>query len=467
MFLAIAITLAIAPLSWAAAGIAIAIVGVGEVISPTFSLVVIALALPVGRIAPMPLGGIDVVDVLVLLALLGWLVRSLANRTVRVHFTSLLGILAVYLWATGLSLLAASDWLAGLAEWLKWLEFVVLYLVTAEVVSQRSAWWIVGALLCSGVVQVGLGVYQFVYQVGPEEFVLMGRFMRAYGTLNQPNPYAGYLGYLFPVALALSIRGLERTWRRCSWRDAVISIGTGSVALALASGIGISWSRGGWMGLLACSLVVIACRSSRIMVFVGMIVLVVTLLLFVFRTAWLPQSLSGRLQDMGTYVLGPDPTRTEVTDANFAVLERLAHWDAGWRMFMRQPWSGVGIGNFAANYPKVAPPPWYEALGHAHNIYINFLAETGIIGAFAFIGVWVRAAWLAWKESRRQSGYSAALALGLLGTLAYLSVHNVFDNLFVQHMQLQLALLLGAVAALSARATAAVTRQSHQEVLGA
>ena len=39
-----------------------------------------------------------------------------------------------------------------------------------------------------------------------------------------------------------------------------------------------------------------------------------------------------------------------------------------------------------------------------------------------------------------------ALAIGVLGSLIYLTVHSIFDNLFVQHMQLQLALLLACVA---------------------
>jgi O-antigen ligase len=148
------------------------------------------------------------------------------------------------------------------------------------------------------------------------------------------------------------------------------------------------------------------------------------------------------------YVIGPDPTRTEITDGNFSVLERLAHWQAGMRMFNTSPWIGLGIGNYGVAYARFASPHWYDSLGHAHNLYINFLAETGIFGALAFLVLWASAGLFAWRQSRSNDPLLRSLAIGLIGTIAYLSVHSLFDNLFVQHLQLQLALLLGAVAAL-------------------
>jgi hypothetical protein len=45
----------------------------------------------------------------------------------------------------------------------------------------------------------------------------MGRFMRAYGTFRQPNPYAGYLGYLAPVAVSLAVMLLGEAVRCRRW----------------------------------------------------------------------------------------------------------------------------------------------------------------------------------------------------------------------------------------------------------
>jgi O-antigen ligase len=224
----------------------------------------------------------------------------------------------------------------------------------------------------------------------------------------------------------------------------------------------MSWSRGGWLGLAAGLLVVAGLRNRRAAALTVAALIIAVLALAILGTTWLSDAIAERLSDVGAYVVGPDPARTEITDANFAVLERLAHWQAGLRMFADYPWLGVGIGNYAVAYERYALPYWYDALGHAHNIYVNFLAETGILGAGAFVLFWLSALWFAWRTAAGSAlalgntasvhtpglnnAYPTALAIGVLGTLAYLSVHSLFDNLFVQHMQLQLALLLGGLA---------------------
>ena len=100
-------------------------------------------------------------------------------------------------------------------------------------------------------------------------------------------------------------------------------------------------------------------------------------------------------------------------------------------------------------------PHWYLPLGHAHNAFINFLAEVGVIGFAAFVFFWLGVAWLAGRAATSGDAYAAALGIGILGAWAYLSVHSLFDNLFVQHMQLQLALLLGILFALTGNAAGA------------
>jgi O-antigen ligase len=176
--------------------------------------------------------------------------------------------------------------------------------------------------------------------------------------------------------------------------------------------------------------------------------IVLTLLIVAFGTGWMPGIIAGRVSDLGAYFAGPDPARTEITDANFAVLERLAHWQAGQQMFADHPWLGVGVGNYAVNYVKYTLPHWYLPLGHAHNVYINFLAEVGVIGFAAFVFFWLGLAWRAGRAATNADGYISALGIGILGAWSYLSVHSMFDNLFVQHMQLQLALLLAILVAL-------------------
>ena len=52
-----------------------------------------------------------------------------------------------------------------------------------------------------------------------------------------------------------------------------------------------------------------------------------------------------------------------------------------------QPWLGVGFGNYAAAYPDFRLLLWENALGHAHNYYLNVAAEIGAIGLLAYLGM--------------------------------------------------------------------------------
>ncbi len=442
--------LAIAPFRWTVAVVLVIALAIVAAIRPAVGLILIAVAIPWGNtLGSLPIRGVGLVDVLVGATLVAWLARSVAQREIQIEIAVLFWPLLVFIWVAAASLVDAASWQYGLPEWLKWAEFAALYVVGLQVLGRRSALVVVAALLVAGISQSVLGAYQFLTQTGPEGFILMGRFMRSHGTLGQPNPYAGYLGYLAPVAAAITVTALGM-WRNTGRpRDLVTCIICAGTAFALVAGILMSWSRGAWLGLSAGLLVVFGLTSRRSALIALLAVSVLILVVAVAGIGWLPDSIEGRVQDLGSYTGNLDPAKTEITDENFSVLERLAHWQAGRLMFEHEPWLGVGIGNYSAYYDRYAQPYWYDPLGHAHNVFINFLAETGILGLGAFVTFWMAVAFsLSRRVWRGCQAWEKALAVGLLGTWMYLTTHSLFDNLFVGHMQLQLALLLAALFAL-------------------
>jgi putative inorganic carbon (hco3(-)) transporter len=446
--LLLALLLAAAPLRLASVALVAVALGILILIRPALGLVAVALAIPFGGFVQVPGLAFNGVDVLVALTIAGWLARGIADRRIVFRRPPLTWSLLIFVWCAALSLTQATSWREGLPEWFKWTEFATLYLVATQVLNRRSATWTLVALFAAGALEFALGAYQFAFQAGPEAFIIQGRFLRAYGTFSQPNPYAGYLGYLFPVAASLMVSAFDRWRRERKPIHLALAAACGILAGALLLGIVMSWSRGAWLGVVAGGFVVIALRGRRSATLAISAVLVLTLLVAAFGTRWMPGIISARISDLGSFVTGPDPARTEITDANFAVLERLAHWQAGQQMFTDHPWLGVGIGNYGAVYANYAVAHWYLPLGHAHNVYLNFLAEIGVVGFAAFMFFWLGVAWLSWRAATNPDRYASALGIGILGAWAFLSVHSLFDNLFVQHMQLQLALLLGILVAL-------------------
>ena len=218
---------------------------------------------------------------------------------------------------------------------------------------------------------------------------------------------------------------------------AILGLATMGTALIM------SWSRGAWLGFAAAFVLMNLAHSRRAAVLFALICLLAASVLLLGSIQALPQSIVQRITDFLPYLRVFDVRGVKLTDANYAVVERMAHWQAAWGMFNDRPWLGVGIGNYEPVYPAYSLPGWTEPLGHAHNYYLNIAAEAGLIGLAAYLVLWGAAFWQAWKIIRMTQGYWRGVAVGILGVLTHLSVHNLFDNLHVHNIYLHVAMLLG------------------------
>jgi putative inorganic carbon (hco3(-)) transporter len=460
----VALAIALLPLTWATLLVAGAITVVATLVQPMLGLLLLLPAVPFGTLRQLRVGVMNVglAELLLALALGAWLVRQVALRRIQREtlpqawprpvswrWPPLSLPLALFLGVALLSTAGALSPQHSIKELIKWLEVLGLYLVVShEVRTAPGARWLrplVAAMLLSGALAALHGIYQFLFQVGPEPFVLFGRFMRAHGMFEQPNPYAGYLGLTLPVAAGLVTAWLLRVGGRLSARWLALSLFSGGLMLAA---LVMSWSRGAWLGfaaVLAAMALAVAARSGRGAVLAITLVAIVAYVLLAGGIALLPPSIVARFADLGPQLgLGglADVRGAEITDANFAVLERMAHWQSALAMWADHPWLGVGIGNYEVAYGRYALPLWPFPLGHAHNYYLNIAAEAGLLGLLVYLFFWLLALLGAWRAARRATGWSFGLALGVLGVLVHLTVHSLFDNLYVHAMYLHLAILL-------------------------
>lgn len=398
-------------------------------------------------------GPLSVTDLLLAGAVALWFVDGVRRRSLRLEFSPVAAWIAPYLAALLLSTYAAVDLTEATREVIKWVELLLVVWLVGQTLTPGQSRWLVLALLVGGALQGLLGVYQFLFRIGPEHFVLLGRFMRAAGSFHQPNPYAGYLGLTLPVAVSLALWG----WQRVGGlpiRPTIWALLYSGLAGVISAGLLASWSRGGWLGAIAGVGLVVVLRSRRMLLasLTGLLLLLLMGAMGGLNPSWMPASISERVADIPAYLgVGiSEIVAQPVNDENFSVIERLAHWLAAQRMWEMAPWLGVGPGNYATVYPDVRLPLWEDALGHAHNIYLNVLAETGLIGLAAYLLMWGGIVGWLWRQSRRSpsASWERALGVGVLGVVAHLSVHHLFDNLYVQGIQLQIALWLGVAAAL-------------------
>ncbi len=400
----------------------------------------------------------DLGQIFFALALAGWLARGALRRELRVPALGLLVPLAAWIFVGLLSLFGAAEWRDGLNEAIKWIE-VALVLIIAQAEARRGRLtWLLGAILFSGGLQAALGVWQYRFRgTGPESFQLPGGFYRAYGTFEQPNPLGGFLGLIWPVAAGLAWGLFEQAWRRWRttgfhWtrlREAGPALALALWAGGLGLGLFVSYSRGGWLGAAAAAGVLAVGAPRRLRVGLGLALAGLALVGLLTAANLLPASLTARLANVTDFATVTDVRGLNINDANFALVERLAHWQAALAMAEARPWLGVGLGNYAAAYADYRLLNWPYSLGHAHNIYLHTLAETGGVGLAAYGTLWLAVVILTLRAVQTTSGPRRGLAVGLLGVWAHLLTHQIVDNLHVNNVDLLLATYLGILYALN------------------
>jgi O-antigen ligase len=421
------------------------------------------------------------------LALAGWLARGALRRELALPRLGLYLPLAAWIAVGLLSLFGAAEWRDGLNESLKWVEVAGLMAITLDAAQRGRINWILAAVLLAGALQAGLGWWQYALRgTGPESFRLPDGHYRAYGTFEQPNPFGGFLGLIWPVAAGLGLGYLETAftrWRARARRASATSLGPPkpglgfgisdfglnllpSLALAavtalLLVGLYVSFSRGAWLGAAAAGLVLAALWPRRLSLGLGIVAAGLAAGFLLVSAGLAPASITGRLENVLDFVSVADVRGLNINDANFALVERLAHWQAAQAMAEAHPWLGVGLGNYVAAYPQYAFLNWPFHLGHAHNIYLHTLAETGVLGLAAYGAFWAGAIILTLRTIRRATGWQRGLALGLLGVWVHLLAHQIVDNLHVNNNDLLLGTYLGILYALNDRRNQSFGQTPH------
>jgi O-antigen ligase len=176
----------------------------------------------------------------------------------------------------------------------------------------------------------------------------------------------------------------------------------------------------------------------------GLALSAATVLFLIWQSGTIPSSIDARIRSATDELTTVEDVRgVDITTENYAIIERLAHWQAGLNMIAAHPFAGVGFGNYEIAYDNYRLINWDEPLGHAHNYYLNVFAETGIIGATGYVFLWVIIIIRTWSARSHPDDLTRVVAAGLMGTWAYLSVHSLTDNLYVNNLFLHIGVLLG------------------------
>ncbi len=451
--------IAVLPLSMVIGGAIVLALLIGTFLEPGIGLIVTLSAGPWAAWMNTYYPGllpIDIGQITIALTLAAWGLGGLARRTFTLPKSPLLIPLVIFVGWAAVTMLWAPDLAFGLPEVLKWIEVVLMLLFALDLAQRRGFQWIIVAVLMTMTLQAGVGIYEARLRgTGPLGFRLSEGVYRAYGTFEQPNPFAGFIGLGLPVAIALmtycvlripfSLRTTQYARRFRHFAQLAIY---GIIALLLAAALYLSFSRGAWLGAVAAVGAMMAFAPRRLWIGLGLVAIAAAMLIGLSNAGLLPSAISERLADAGDLFQFRDVRGAPINDTNYALIERQAHWQAALNMITDHPWTGVGFSNYQPVYEQYRLLNWPMPLGHAHNIYLNIAAETGLPGLAAYLFLWGTIFAVTFQTIRWTHGLNRAIAIGLMGTWVHLSVHMLVDNLYVDNTHLMIGALFGLLIAL-------------------
>jgi O-antigen ligase len=512
------LVLALTPLDLLGLTIGVVLALMLPLINPVFGLFWAVLSVPVQEVVVLP-GGVTYTQAAVALAAAAWVLHKLlrlppegstepsgptSNSMARLSHiwwqcTLWIGLLWSLLLSTSLTAYSTTE---GLKETARWTIAALIWLIAVTSVTRR--WERAGLLVClllAPALTALLGLWQFAAGSGPASFRITAEyiFVRAHGTIGQPNSFAGYLNMAWPLAWALAvaftwmwildwrinrastlqhttsnmqanrpsnIHNPKPTIPRGVWF--AITAGLWLVAGLLLAGLVASFSRGGWIGAfagfiamgLALLIPTAADRSPHVQQVpplvrrpptgwkghmtsnVRRVFMLAAVIVVAGAIGWqvLPAPVEARILSVARSLTFFDPATAEVTAENYAVVERMAQLQAGWRMFTTHPLTGVGPGSYTRAYPDVAVAPWYVSKGHAHNYYLHIAAEAGLLGLLAYFALVGGVSYTAITRLRHaNSTVGRSIAVGCCGIITAVLVHNLFENLHVLNLGIQLS----------------------------
>jgi putative inorganic carbon (HCO3(-)) transporter len=221
------------------------------------------------------------------------------------------------------------------------------------------------------------------------------------------NSLAGYLNAVIPFALGVAVLGKRRPVRWLGF----ICLATSLAALYLTS------SRGGLAACGAIALFALCCLAPRRTTALVLVAAILVAALIAWPLTPKESAHAARLKGVDDF------TRDS----------RVALWGAAAVIFLEHPILGAGFGTYRFLFHRLIPGIRDDL--DAHNLYLQTLAETGIIGFLIFFATVVAFVRIAVRLLRSADPLWRIVGLGVSGAMAATMVHGVVDYIFIASPQ--------------------------------
>ena len=355
-------------------------------------------------------GGAVILEIGAAALFVHWGMVAIRRRHVEIHWNWL------YLPLLGLGAIAIVQYIFGLSvypyltkiELLKWASYGLLFFLTTESLqTENQVRQFVWFLLSLGFVVSLFGIIQhFSFNGKLYWFVTLPSGAGPFGPFVNGDHFAGFVELTAPLGLALL---LFRSRRREQVTLLLLFTIVPVAALILSA------SRGGIIGLvLEFALLAFLSRAHRIgrKQLLGAVAVALVAGSFI---VWL--GVSKAIQRF-----------EQLTRRGISGELRVSIYHDTWRIFLDHPWAGTGLGTLVVVYPRYASFYNGTIVDHAHNDFLELLADTGLIGGLCgafFIGVLFRQGFVNFRIAI--GGAERALIVGPLVACLGLLLHSLVD----------------------------------------
>ena len=291
--------------------------------------------------------------------------------------------------------------------------YMLLALTLPYIVAKEDIVPLLRFVVLTGLLMSMHGVYEYIIKAPvPAQWIPIGQSerTRVYSLFGSPNIFGSYTAFITPLAISFFVTEKERAQKLFYGAAALLSIATTV----------FSYTRGAWIGLVIGILVVTWLIDKR-WTFV-VIVLAVLSTLFV-------HSIQVRIEQFLS------PVYWSQTFNN----GRIARWINAYDQMVANPFFGAGLGRYGG-----AIASRYFGVIYVDGYYAKTLAETGIIGLFAFVALlftYARDVYRIWRKT--VDPQMKVLIAGVFASILVLIAHNSIENVFEDSAMNMLFWLVG------------------------
>jgi O-antigen ligase len=270
-------------------------------------------------------------------------------------------------------------WL-GWLDWLGWANLVATFFVAAGLRAPATRRAVFFAMVLLAIVAVALACYQRFVR---PDWLMLGRTQaaqfvgRATGPFGIPNSLAALLLLLLPACGALTFRQGATAVARIWW---------GWVTVIVTLGVGLTISRGAWIGLALALAIWPLLRGGWN--WRRRLKMSLSLLFACGGVAAVAVTASPAIRD-----------RFVLLGREAGELSRPVLWRAAVKLWQESPFTGTGAGSYNSAFERHRPARFLDEPQWAHNDYLNTLSDYGLAGFVLFFGA---AAWIGWTTNRRR-----------------------------------------------------------------